>query len=100
MKSFNSISDLSNKDYENLSFILSSNVRTEIILAIANGIVIPSKKRKSLNQKFSIISKNLKDMENREIIICKTPFKRKGRIYNITSITEKLIPVILDNKKD
>lgn len=73
-----------------LNYILKSEIRFHIILQLKNGIKTP---KELSSQKFylSHISTNLKELENKNYVICINPNDRKNKKYSLTKKSEDIL---------
>ena len=70
-------------DWKLLSFILSSVQREKIIKSLSNPNT-PTRISKEANISKAHVSRILKNFEELGIVECKTPGKRKGKIFVLT----------------
>ena len=75
---------------EELNYILKSEIRFHIILQLKNGIKTP---KELSSKKFYLthISANLKELENRNYVICINPYDRKNKKFKLTKKSEELL---------
>ena len=73
-----------------LNYILKSEIRFHIILQLKNGIKTP---KELSSQKFylSHISTNLKELENKNYIICINPYARKNKKFKLSKKSEEIL---------
>lgn len=67
------------KEYQNVKFLLTSNIRTKLILAIHGGPKNLEELRKELKKPSATILHGLKELENMNIV------KKSGKTYELTS---------------
>ena len=70
-------------DWKLLSFVLSSEQR-ELVLKTLDKPTTPTRIAKEAKITKAHVSRILKEFEKRGLAECKTPGKRKGKIYVIT----------------
>jgi len=70
--------------YEDLGFILAGSTRRIIMDLLNQGFLTPSMLAAESKIPLSHVSRSLKELSERELVICKTPERNKGRIYELT----------------
>ncbi len=80
--------------WEELSFIISSSYRKKVLEALENPKT-PSRISKELNINKTHISKTLKELLSKKIIMCLTPKANKGKLYIISNHGKKILKGIL-----
>ena len=70
--------------WEDISFIISSSYRKKVLESLENPKT-PSKISKKLNINKTHISKTLKELSSKKIILCLTPKANKGKLYVISN---------------
>lgn len=72
-------------DYEALGFIQASGYRTAVFATLHDiGPTTPSSLRDATEIEFAHISRALGRLSDESLVECKTPDRRKGRIYVVT----------------
>jgi len=77
-------------DYDELLYILKSNIRFYIILSLKNGKKTP-KQLASKHYYLSHISTNLKILNDKGYVTCLNPKDRKNKQYTLTEKSIKMI---------
>jgi len=77
--------------WEEAGTIKASSIRLEILKLLLNRILTPKDLSEQLHKHLSQISKSLKQLEEMNVIACKTPRLKKGRLYGITSKGKELL---------
>lgn len=77
-------------DYDLISFVLASEYRKIIIKELKVNYRTPKALSEKIEKPMSHTSKTLKELKDKDIVICKTPKKRKGRIYDLTELGEEI----------
>jgi ArsR family transcriptional regulator, cadmium/lead-responsive transcriptional repressor len=75
--------DITGMDYDALSFVLSGRLRQEMVKALKEPKT-PAQLTKELQTQDSSISRTLRELEEKKIIECLFPERKKGRIYRLT----------------
>lgn len=70
-------------DYELLSFVKRSKRRKQIVKELSNPST-PTEIAERLGLQVSHVSRTLAEFQEREIVECKTPRAKIGRIYELT----------------
>jgi len=81
-------------DWETVSFVFSSRLRLKILLKLSKSKNTPKQLSISLKQPMSHVSKALKQLNERQLVECLTPSRRKGRLYDITQSGSKVLDEI------
>ena len=76
--------------WEECSFVISSKERKKIFLCLVRPKT-PTEISKELKKSVPQVSRTLKLFVSKELVECKTPKARKGRIYALTNKGEKLL---------
>lgn len=82
--------------YGNLSFVLASSYRTDILKALSKSLGTPSTISKEINKSISHVSRTLRELSERNLVECVTPERRKGKIYKITDEGLKVAAKVLE----
>lgn len=77
-------------DWELIGFIKASNYRKKIILSLDKNNKMPKELRKELGIYITHISSTLKELSEKNLVICLTPNLRKGRIFSLTKIGKEI----------
>ena len=67
-----------------IGFVLSSSYRLKILFCLGEKIRIPKQISKETSIQINHVSNILKELLDKELVSCKTPELKKGRIYSIT----------------
>ena len=70
--------------WNNYGYAFASKYRRNIVIALHNNPKTPSQLSKELKFNISHISRALKELEVKEIVICLNPNIKKGRVYSLT----------------
>ena len=85
---------MKNKNPPTLGYVISSTYRTKTLKTLMEENKTPTKIAQDTDIKVNHISKVLKELKEKNLVICINEEKRKNRIYKLTpqgkQITEKL----------
>jgi len=76
---------------ELLGFIKASSNRQKILLALSNRDMTPIEISKFTNIALSNVTKIIGDLRKKDLVQCKTPKLRKGRIYTLTEMGKEIL---------
>lgn len=82
-------------DYELLSFVKRSRRRKQIIRELSDPIT-PTEIADSLSLSVSHVSRTLREFERRDIVECKTPDAKIGRIYVLGKNGKEILDALSD----
>ena len=71
-------------DWEIVSFVFSSDVRTRVLELLKNQKATPSQLARELDQPISHISRSLRELQGKGLVLLLTPHRTKARLYEIT----------------
>jgi predicted transcriptional regulator len=86
-------------EWEKLGFIKASSHRQQILASLNVRPLTPKELSKNLDIHLSQVTRNLREMEQRELVYCLTPNLRKGRIYRISEEGKKLLSQLTIREK-
>ena len=79
-------------DDNDISFVKSGKYRLKIMKFIRNNVLsTPNDISKSMDLVFSQVSRTLSELEEKNIVVCTTPSRTKGRIYRLTKNGNEII---------
>ena len=81
------------KDYEMISFILSGERRKMILLSLKKPM-IPKEIADKCNVSIHNVSKSLRELLDKNLIVCKNPNDKFYRFYELTPKAKKLLKEI------
>ena len=70
-------------DWKKYSFVIRSKIRQDIVKALTTE-KRPSDLKKELKKEDSNISRALRELKKKDIIVCLTPNEKKGKIYGLS----------------
>lgn len=85
--------------WELIGFIKVSPIRYQTLLTLRNGYLMPSEIAKSTNYRTTQISNALKDLKEKDLVVCMNEKARKGRLYQNTELGFKVIELIEKRSK-
>ncbi len=71
-------------EWEVVSFVLSSDLRTRVLRGLRSSQSTPSQIAKQVDQPISHVSRALKELQERGLVVLLTPHRTKARLYEIT----------------
>ncbi len=80
-----------NETWNLVGFILGSEYRQKIIFGLEKSIKTPKQIAKETGIQINHVSNVLRELIDRELIVCKTPELRKGRLYQITEKGKEIL---------
>ena len=81
-------------DWETVSYVFSSELRLKILLELSKSKNTPKQLSLSLKHPMSHVSKALKQLNEKQLVECLTPDRKKGRLYNITELGGQVLDEI------
>lgn len=86
---------MSNNENEKLlslaSWILISSYRKRIMIALGNKLKTPSTLSRESGVRTNHISKVLRELKNKDLVICINEDMHKGRLYQTTELGKKVM---------
>jgi predicted transcriptional regulator len=79
-------------------FVAVSKNRTRVVLSLCKHPKTPSQISAEVGLATAHVSRALKEMAEKDIVVCLTPKVLKGRIYSLTDIGKSIAEVILKDK--
>ncbi|KXB09313.1 hypothetical protein AKJ35_01035 [candidate division MSBL1 archaeon SCGC-AAA833F18] len=77
-------------DWDTISFVMASQPRLRVFLELAKSENTPSKLAEELSIPLSHVSKALSELEEKNLVKCLTPNRRKMKFYQVTGKGQKL----------
>ena len=78
-------------DWEDVGYVLASQLRIQALRILRRKEVIPSKLAQMMERSRSTVSTLLKGLGQQGLVTCLNPERRKGRIYAITDIGREVL---------
>lgn len=83
---------MTSKEYwNNYGYVLASKYRKIVLKALAEGPKTPTQIANESDCNASHISRSLRELEKRNLVKCLSPHRRKGKLYDITNESSKII---------
>ena len=79
------------KDSYLLGFILASNYRKKVLLALQEKTDTPSGIAEKTKIYPSHISNTLSELVDKKLVVCLTPKLKKGRLYELTASGKRIL---------
>ena len=76
---------------KNISYVKLSKHRIKVLLALENKLMFPSNIAKEVDMPLSDVSRALKGLKDKELVICLNEEDFQGRLYQITENGKNLI---------
>ena len=80
--------------WDEIGYIMASKYRTLIIEKLSNKNYMPSMLAKETNIQLSHICRALKQLTEKNLIICLNEKSKKGKIYSLTEFGKKISHII------
>ncbi len=78
-------------NWELVSFVFSSEIRTHILEFLRSAEATPSQLAKEVDQPISHISRALRELQQKNLVLLLTPHRTKARLYEITDQGKSVI---------
>ena len=88
------------KTLNKLGFVRASVYRNNILLYIGNDMKKPSEIGKSVDISGKNVSRYLKDLKNKNLIVCLNEDAKMGRLYKLTDEGKELLEFLSPMKKN
>ncbi len=83
--------------WETVSYVMASKIRIGVLVSLKeNRAKTPSQLAEELGSHLSHVSRALKELNEKGLIICLTPNVRKNKLYSITEKGKSVLKVISD----
>lgn len=79
---------------DSFEFVLSSQIRFTILSFLSRNSCTPTQLAKTFQKHLSHISRALKELENKDLVICNSPLNSKPRVYQLTNDGTELLKEI------
>lgn len=86
-------------DWNLVSFVVSSNLRFKVLIELNKGKKTPTELAKITKQSISHVSTSLKELEEKKLVRCLTPERRKGKYYEVTDLGRQTLNFISKETK-
>lgn len=86
-------------DWNLVGFVKASKYIKKVLLALEEGNKTPKEIKNELGFYLSHISQTLKDLMEKNLIVCLTPMLSKGRIYALTELGYEVVKEIKNDLK-
>ena len=80
--------------WEEVGYVMASKCRETIIRKLSKKNFMPSNLAKETNFRLSHISRALKELKIKNLIICLNNESRKGKIYSLTDSGKQVLKLI------
>ena len=76
--------------FDSVDFVLSSETRFRIISYLSKDACTPTQLAKEIQKHLSHISRALRELESRDLVVCQAPRNTKPRLYYLTAEGDRL----------
>ncbi len=76
---------------DSLNFVISSETRLKILSFLSKGSCTPTQLAKEVQKHLSHISRALRELESKDLVICSSPRNSKPRVYYLTTEGDKIM---------
>jgi len=80
--------------WEDVGYVMASKYRETIIKKLSKKNYMPSILAKETNLRLSHISRALKELKIKNLIVCLNKESKKGKIYSLTDSGKRLLELI------
>lgn len=70
--------------HSELGYVIASTYRQAVLLALTESVLCPTEIVEKTKYPQSHISKTLRELTSRSLVVCLNPNDRKGRLYSLT----------------
>jgi len=84
---------------DKLAFVRSSQYRNNILLYVGDGVRRPSEIAKAVDLSGKNVSNYLRDLKDKNLIVCLNENAKLGRLYKLTDDSKKLLKCLEPIKK-
>ncbi|MDG6997565.1 MAG: ArsR family transcriptional regulator [Nitrososphaerota archaeon] len=79
---------------ESFDFVISSQIRLTVLSFLSHNSCTPTQLAKTFEKHLSHISRALRELENKDLVICSSPPNSKPRVYQLTNDGSQLLKEI------
>jgi len=76
---------------DSLNFVLSSETRIKILSFLSKNSETPTQLAKQIEKHLSHISRALRELESKDLVLCSNPQNSKPRVYCLTTEGDRLL---------
>jgi len=77
--------------FDSFDFVLSSETRFRILSFLSRSASTPTQLAKEVEKHLSHISRALRELESKELVVCSSPRNAKPRVYYLTPEGDRLL---------
>jgi len=78
-------------DWDSYSFVISSEYRKKILKALESRPKTPTELKNETGYYLSHISTTLKELEEKSLVTCLTPRRRKGKLFQLDESGQAIV---------
>ncbi len=80
--------------FELVGYIMASDYRTQILKSIGESMKIPSAIAEDIGLRTNHVSNVLKDLKNKNLVVCLNENAKKGRLYKNTDLALEVLKYV------
>jgi predicted transcriptional regulator len=80
-------------------FVVASVYRMRVLLSLYNHPKTPSQVSNETNLALAHVSRALKQLSQKNLVVCLTPNMVKGKVYSLTEKGKLVVSIIKENQK-
>lgn len=85
---------MENKYINEIGFVKISEQRQKIMKDLKNNLKIPTEIAKSTNMSVSEVSRSLRTLKDKKIVVCLNEDRKIGRVYTLTDKGKEILKTI------
>ncbi len=71
-------------EWEEISYVIASKIRFGVLTSLNKRVMTPMQLSKELDIPISLVSRTLRELMEKGLIVCLTPNRRKSKMYDIS----------------
>lgn len=88
-----------NEIYDLIGYIVASEYRVNVLKSLTEDIKVPSVIAEEINLRTNHVSNVLRELKDKDLVICLNEDAKKGRLYKITQRGEEVLELLPKNLK-
>lgn len=90
----NFINNMDKETIDSISYVQMSKYRMKVLIDLKEGLKIPSLISESTGIRINHVSRALKELKDKKLIVLLNPEKTQGRLYQITKLGKEVLKYI------
>lgn len=82
------------KTINGFAYIKASNTRRKVLLALSDNVLMPSEISKLINVSPPHTSRALRDLEDKDLILCLNPDVKVGKLFILTDFGKEVLKCV------